>query len=114
LSREEYERRITQIYRPYHAALSRIIERKVGRFGFAILVCAHSMPTQGRRGHVDLGSWRADLVPGTRGRTTANEAFIDEVDEHGRSFGWTVVHDDPYRGGFTTAHYGNPERGVHA
>lgn len=114
LSRDEYNRRIAQIYRPYHAAISRILERKVSRFGFAILLCAHSMPTQGRRGHVDLGSLRADLVPGTRGRTTAAGALIDEVDAHGRSFGFRVVHDDPYKGGFSTAHYGNPERQVHA
>jgi N-formylglutamate deformylase len=114
LPREEYERRIALVYRPYHAALAGILARKKARFGFAILVCAHSMPTQGRRGHVDLGSWRADLVPGTRGRTTAAGALIDEVDQHGRSFGWTVVHDDPYKGGFSTAHYGNPEGKVHA
>lgn len=114
LTRAEFERRITQIYRPYHAALTAIIARKKARFGYAILLCAHSMPTQGRRGPVDLGSWRADLVPGTRGRTTAAGALIDEVDAHARSVGWTVVHDDPYRGGFSTANYGDPARQVHA
>ncbi len=28
--------------------------------------------------------------------------------------GWTVAHDDPYRGGFSTGHYGRPSAGVHA
>ena len=40
--------------------------------------------------------------------------LIDEVDAHARSFGWSVVHDDPYKGGFSTVHYGNPEQRVHA
>lgn len=114
LSREELERRLNLVYRPYHAALAGLIARKKARFGFVILICAHSMPTQGRRGNTDLGRWRADLVPGTRGRTTAAGALIDEVDIHGRSFGWTVVHDEPYKGGFSTGHYGTPERSTHA
>lgn len=114
LSRAEFERRLDAIYRPYHATLAALLSRKKAKFGFVILVCAHSMPTQGRRGNVELGSWRADLVPGTRGRTTAAGALIDRVDDHGRSFGWTVVHDDPYRGGYSTGHYGEPTKRAHA
>jgi N-formylglutamate amidohydrolase len=114
LSRDEYERRLNLIYRPYHAKLSEILARKRARFGFAILLCAHSMPTEGRRGSTDLTGVRGDLVPGTRGRTTAAGSLIDAVEAHGRAFGWTVVHDHPYRGGFSTAHYGMPERSVHA
>jgi N-formylglutamate amidohydrolase len=31
-----------------------------------------------------------------------------------RARGWTVSHDNPYRGGFTTAHYGRPGENQHA
>jgi N-formylglutamate amidohydrolase len=36
------------------------------------------------------------------------------VDAHGKAFGFSIRHDDPYRGGFSTAHYGRPAQGVHA
>ncbi len=57
---------------------------------------------------------RADVVPGTRGRRSAHGRFIDEVEAHATAFGWTVRHDDPYAGGYTTQHYGRPAEGVHA
>jgi N-formylglutamate amidohydrolase len=57
---------------------------------------------------------RADVVPGTRGRRSAGARFIDAVEEHAASCGWSVRHDDPYAGGFTTQHYGRPADGVHA
>jgi N-formylglutamate amidohydrolase len=114
LPRAELERRLDRVYRPYHAALQRILARKRERFGYAILLCAHSMPSQGRRGHEDLGSRRADLVPGSRGRTTAAGAVIDAVDAEGRARGWSVRHDDPYKGGFSTGYYGKPSHNIHA
>jgi N-formylglutamate amidohydrolase len=113
LPREELERRLERVYRPYHAAIERVLERKRERFGYAILLCAHSMPTEPRRGHPP-GPPRADLVPGTRGRTTAADAVIDAVDAIGRAQGWSVRHDDPYKGGYSTGHYGRPAEGLHA
>lgn len=114
LSRAELTRRLDQVYRPYHRALQALLARKVARFGFAVLLCAHSMPSRGRGGHPDSDAYRADLVPGTRGRTSAAGLVIDRVDAHGRALKWTIRHDDPYRGGFSTAHYGKPDDGVHA
>jgi N-formylglutamate deformylase len=114
LSRPELERRLDQVYRPYHRAVQAAVSRKVARFGFAVLLCAHSMPSRGRGGHVDPDTHRADLVPGTRGRTSAAGSVIDRVDAHGRALKWTIRHDDPYRGGFSTGYYGRPKEGVHA
>lgn len=114
LPRSELERRLNVIYRPYHHALEQLLARKRARFGFAILLCAHSMPSMPRRGHAEPAGARADIVPGTRGRTTAAGAVIDVVDKHARACGYTVRHDDPYKGGFSTGHYGNPKSAVHA
>jgi N-formylglutamate amidohydrolase len=114
LPRSELIRRLRDFYRPYHARLSEILERKRHRFGFAVLLCAHSMPSRGRAGHADPGRQRADVVPGTRGRTSTAEFVIEAVDELVRELGWTIAHDDPYKGGFSTGHYGRPENGVHA
>jgi N-formylglutamate amidohydrolase len=53
------------------------------------------------------------VVPGTLGRTSAHARFIDLIDAHARQAGFSVMHDDPYRGGFTTQHYGRPDANVH-
>jgi N-formylglutamate amidohydrolase len=113
LPRAELERRLDAYYRPYHRALAEVLERKRARFGFAVLLAAHSMPSVGRAGHGDPQAVRADVVPGTRGRTSAAAVFIDSVDAHARSAGLTVAHDDPYQGGYTTQHYGRPQLDVH-
>jgi N-formylglutamate deformylase len=114
LPRAELERRLDTYYRPYHAAVRRLLDARVTSFGYAILLCAHSMPSRGRDGHQDLGRERADVVPGTRGRTSAAAVVIDTVDRVVREAGFSVAHDQPYRGGFSTGHYGRPEHAVHA
>jgi N-formylglutamate deformylase len=114
LPRTELTRRLQDFYRPYHGKLSEILQRKRARFGFAVLLCAHSMPSRGRAGHADPGRQRADVVPGTRGRTSTAEFAIETVEALVRELGWTIAHDDPYKGGFSTGHYGRPENGVHA
>lgn len=114
LPRTELDRRMTTIYEPYHHAVRALLHDKRERFGHAILLCAHSMPSQGRRGHQDAGTVRVDVVPGSRGRTSASSAVIDAVEHVARKHDLTVRHDDPYKGGFATAHYGRPAEGFHA
>ncbi len=104
--------RLARYHAPYHDALSARLEAKRARFGHAILLAAHSMPSVSRVG--GRGARRADIVPGTRGRTTADARVIDLVGAHFRDAGLSVRHDDPYRGGWTTATYGRPDVGWHA
>lgn len=134
LTREELEERLELVWRPYHRALAGLVERKLARFGVAVVLAAHSMPSVERmaadkpasgsdRGNDRPGSRpsatvrttraRADVVPGTRGRRSAAPRFIDAVDTLALARGWTVRHDDPYAGGYTTQHYGRPSEGVH-
>jgi N-formylglutamate amidohydrolase len=113
LPRAEVQARKEGIYRPYHRALKEAVERKKARFGIAVILPGHSMPSVGRSAHGDSGAARADLVPGSRGRTSAEGRFIDLVEAHGLAAGLAVVHDNPYRGGFVTQHYGRPADGVH-
>jgi N-formylglutamate amidohydrolase len=140
LSRDELEERLELVWRPYHRALAGLVERKVARFGVAVVLAAHSMPSverpnaerpaQGQGGgdaarpssrepppsHSSRTSGpraRADVVPGTRGRKSSAAKFIDAVEAAAVARGWTVRHDDPYAGGYTTQHYGRPTDGVH-
>jgi len=114
LRKDALELRLEQVYRPYHAALRALIRRKLSRFGRAVILAAHSMPSNARVAHGDDdGRVRADVVPGSRGRTSAAAKYIDAVDSHARRRGFTVAHDEPYKGGFTTQHYGRPSDNVH-
>ncbi len=113
LRSEAFEERLREVYRPYHARLLGLIEQKKARFGCAVVLAAHSMPSLARVSNAERPNLRADVVPGSLGRSSADARFIDLVDEHARAAGWSVAHDDPYRGGFTTRHYGRPSQGVH-
>jgi N-formylglutamate amidohydrolase len=110
----EYQARLSEYYHPYHQVLSEELRRIRAAFGHVILVAAHSMPSMGRRAVRGPVSRQADVVPGSLGRTSADPQVIDYVDRHFRSAGFSVAHDDPYRGGWTTQHYGRVSEGVHA
>ena len=114
LPAHELRRRLDEYYYPYHRSIRSLLDARRREFGHAILLCAHSMPSRGRLGSADVGRKRADIVPGTRGRTTAAAVVIDAAEAVAKKSGWTVAHDDPYRGGFTTMHYGQPNQGWHA
>ncbi len=114
LPRAEYERRVATYHRPYHETLAGLLEERRARHGFALLLCAHSMPSRGRDGHDDAGVERADIVPGTRGKSTAGPAVIARVEALCREAGHELRHDEPYRGGYSTFCYGRPRAGCHA
>ncbi len=107
----EYERRLSTYYKPYHRALEEVLRRKREKFGFSVLLCAHSMPS---RPLVVAEAGRADLVPGTRGRTTCANSLVTVLEDLVALQGWSLRHDDPYRGGYTTALHGRPKEGSHA
>jgi N-formylglutamate deformylase len=113
LRKESFEERLREVYRPYHAALAELIRRKRERFGLAVVLAAHSMPSHDGASKALVGRPRADVVPGTQGRTSAHGRFIDLVETHAREASLSVSHDDPYRGGFTTQYYGQPDSGAH-
>ncbi|MGC4065980.1 MAG: N-formylglutamate amidohydrolase [Polyangiaceae bacterium] len=114
LPMKEFERRRDSFYRPYHEALRSLVESTRAEFGYAIVLCAHSMPSRGKPGTADAGRLRADVVPGTRGKTTASPDVIGASERLASKFGWSLRHNQPYRGGFTTGHYGRPAQGYHA
>ncbi|MCP8939756.1 N-formylglutamate amidohydrolase [Alsobacter sp. SYSU M60028] len=103
--------RIEALYKPYHRALQRLIQRTQRQFGVALLVDCHSMPsTQGQRDDQS----KADFVIGDRYGTSASGLFADAVDHVLRSRGYSVTRNKPYAGGFITEHYGHPANGCHA
>jgi N-formylglutamate amidohydrolase len=114
LPKAELERRLQAYYRPYHDRLDELVRDRLAQHGFVILLSGHSMPSRGRDGHDDPGRERADVVPGTRQRSTAAEAVIEVTERVSARFHLGLAHDDPYRGGHTTVRYGRPSAGIHA
>jgi N-formylglutamate deformylase len=102
------------IHASYYQALQRALARASRKFGYAILLDGHSMPSVGRKGHADPGRPRADIVPGDREGKSCAPALSRFVGEHFRSQGLQVAFNDPYRGGHITGHHGRPGDGVHA
>lgn len=98
----------------YHAAIAQALARARDRFGFAVLLDGHSMPSVGRAGHTDPGRARAEIVPGDRQGTSCSPEISALVKGHFISRGYSVAFNDPYKGGFITATHGQPADAIHA
>lgn len=110
LSYAAFQSRVSRYYRPYHEALKAEVAHKRAKFGKVLVVAAHSMPSIGR----PQGPRRADVVPGSQGGSTTSRDVLAMVETHFRQAGLSVAHDEPYKGGFTTQHYGKPNLGTNA
>jgi N-formylglutamate amidohydrolase len=107
----EAEQRIERLYRPYHAALERLIETTMIDFGGCLLIDAHSMPSTSTR--ADAGRRRVDFVLGDRLGTSCHAAVTRAAEACLKAQGYAVAINTPYAGGFTTRHYGRPDDGRH-
>jgi N-formylglutamate deformylase len=107
--------RVEGYWRPYHAALAEAIEETRDRFGFCILVDAHSMPsnvqTVGPDGRTHPVS---DMVLGDCHGTSCSPVLTGRIERLLRHQGYRVRRNAPYAGGYVTRHYGRPDLGVHS
>jgi len=110
LSVGEALERIEAYYKPYHQALRRLIAGTQRRFGLAVLVDCHSMPSNSARDE----SSRADIVLGDRYGTSCAEIVTHALERELTLAGYRVLRNKPYAGGYITEHYGNPAAGLHA
>jgi N-formylglutamate amidohydrolase len=100
--------RIAALHRPYHARLAALLERARERFGFAILLDCHSMPSSS----VDGGG--CDIVLGDRFGSSAAGWVLDTLEQSLRDSGLGVRRNKPYAGGYITERHGAPTQGRHA
>ena len=104
--------RIEQLYWPYHTELGLLLERTRKRFGFAVLIDCHSMPSGEPEGQG--GGPRAQFVLGDRFGTACALELTRHVETVLAGLGYQVALNRPYAGGYITEHYGAPGLGVHA
>src|SRR5215475_11370802 len=110
LNVDEALSRIETLYKPYHRALRRLINRAHQTFGTVILVDCHSMPSIGVSRDEPR---RPDIVIGDRYGTSCAPLLPDAVEEMMTQLGYSVGRNKPYAGGFITEHYGNPASNLH-
>jgi N-formylglutamate amidohydrolase len=103
--------RVEQLYIPFHAALAELIEATRRRFGYAILIDCHSMPSAAM---APAGGPRPDIVLGDRFGASADCKITRFLKELLSGLGYEVQMNRPYAGGYITEHYGRPSRDVHA
>ncbi|HWX90615.1 MAG TPA: N-formylglutamate amidohydrolase [Rhizomicrobium sp.] len=105
LARGEADARLNQLYKPYHRALAGLMAETHARFGAAVLIDCHSMPSALSVPDIVLGDrYGASATPQLTARAEA--AFARE--------GFSVARNTPYAGGHTTVLYGKVAAGCHA
>ena len=105
LSPRDAEERLTKLYRPYHAALTELIEETRAQFGVAVVIDCHSMPSAAAIPDIVLGDrYGMAAAPGV---TRAAEIAFE-------SQGFSHARNAPYAGGYTTQLHGRRDRDVHA
>ncbi len=108
---DEALNRIEMLYKPYHRALRQLIHKAHARFGAAIVVDCHSMPSVGVSREEPP---RPDIIVGDRYGASCTTLLRDRVEQTLGALGYSLGRNKPYAGGFITEHYGNPAGGVHA
>jgi N-formylglutamate amidohydrolase len=108
--RAELTARIEAVHAPYHKCLAAALLRLRKRWGAALLVDLHSMPSLPHH-HGNAG---AEFVLGDRFGTSCDGGLI------AASFGFfagetrRIAHNRPYAGGYVLERHGAPKRGIHA
>jgi N-formylglutamate amidohydrolase len=107
----EARQRVDRFYRPYHQALRALVQQTEAVFGGYLLIDCHSMPSAaGAIGGQDS----ADIVLGDCHGASCAANIVEAARSFLAEREFAVALNAPYSGGFTTSHYGSPQRGRHA
>ncbi|NDH61244.1 MAG: N-formylglutamate amidohydrolase [Alphaproteobacteria bacterium] len=111
---EMIEHRLETCWRPYHMALSGLVDQTCGRFGAALLIDAHSMPSSVSSLGARERDPRVDIVLGDNHGGSCAVELVECAEHWLAGHGLRVLRNQPYAGGFTTQRYGRPEFARHA
>jgi N-formylglutamate amidohydrolase len=116
--------RIAKLHKPYHRRLRGLVDNARARFGVAVLIDCHSMPSgllhpsapqpSGAGVPHQMPGRRPDIVVGDRYGTSCASIFVDLVEGELERLGYAVARNKPYAGGYITEHYGAPSANCHA
>jgi N-formylglutamate amidohydrolase len=107
-----YHERIEQCHRPYHASVRSILAAMHRKFGVAILLDLHSMPSM--TGAVAANLPPAVFVVGDRFGRTAASLYTESVIAPLQNAGFPVALNTPYPGDYILDAHGRPASNIHA
>ena len=102
----EVERRIVGDHRPYHQALDAALSAARTRFGTAVLLDLHSMPSL-------PGRDPATIVLGDRFGRSAGARFVGRMEAEIVGAGLRLATNAPYAGGHILDRHARPAAGIH-
>lgn len=105
----EAEARLAAVWRPYHAALGALIADTRLRFGHALVLDMHSMPSDAVS---VMGAGRPQIVLGDRFGTSAGRATVARIEACFLAEGLRVQRNAPFAGAYVARHYGRPAENV--
>jgi len=111
LAREELDRRIDRIHRPYHSFLSAELERIRDAWGAALLIDLHSMPPLRKPQGEDSAP---RIVLGDRFGASCHSSLVSSAFRYLDERGCVAAHNRPYSGGYVLDRHSAPSRGIYA
>ena len=119
LTSEEILQRIEKYYKPYHAALEKLLKDAHYNFGQVWHINCHSMPSSSaypKRGIGLVGNKAkpVDFVLGDRDGTSCSHSFTLALRDFIKSLGYTVSVNDPFKGVELVKKYSSPASGYHS
>jgi len=110
LSPELRERRIEELYRPYHAALDAVVAAQLSEFGEATVIDCHSFPSVPLPSELDQTPDRPDICIGSDAVHTPPE-LTEAIVGAFTAEGFGVGRDSPFAGTFVpSGFYGRDTR----
>ena len=110
-TKEQKQGRIQHFFTPYHNAITNKLEELREQFGWALLFDAHSI-----KRHVPTIQKAPfpDLILGSNDRQSASVNLIDETWGFLNDSKYDCTHNTPFKGGYITRYFGNPQNNIHA
>lgn len=109
----EAQARIDGHWRPYHAALAKLIDESRVQFGQAILIDCHSMPHEAIESIGSSRGGRPEIVLGDRFGAAAASDVVDRIEAAMVGAGLRVARNAPFAGAYVTQSHGRPARNRH-
>jgi N-formylglutamate amidohydrolase len=110
LSFAEAHARLEAVHGPWHAAVESALSDAGDRFGAALLLDWHSMPS----GAAGTGRRTPDIVLGDRYGSSASAKVVRWLEREFEMRGYLVARNAPYAGGYAAVRYGRPALDRHA
>lgn len=106
IGRDELERRLETVHRPWHRSVAMLLDAAHSRFGAALLIDLHSMPRQ--------PGGAPQFVVGDRHGQTASSELVDRLLGIAEGHGLSVARNAPYAGAHGIARHGRRGSAIEA